>query len=92
MSTEHEDADVCNGLAAYAVKQADIRRSLVQTFQKIWGTPITEVAQYTMDNDGEDHEVVAPMPAKAEDEEDDHKVGSESEDDLARFEDDWDED
>lgn len=92
---EHENPDTRDGLAAYAAEQADIRRSLVQTYRKIWGTPITEVAQYTMDDDGEDNEVIVPVPYKAEGEEgegDDHGDSSESEDDLARFDDDSDED
>ena len=60
-----EDPDVREGLSAYASRQAESRRCLIQTFRKMWDMPITEVAQYTMDDDQGEDELIVPMPEVA---------------------------
>ena len=90
MFANHEnDPIVRDGLASYAVKQADLRRSLVQSFQHIWGIPIMEVVQYTMDEGTGEGDAVMLV-----DDQDEGNEGivmdSDSEDDEMRLKDDSD--
>lgn len=86
----HEnDPIVRDGLVSYAAKQADLRRSLVQSFQHLWGIPITEVVQYTMDEGTGEGDAVMLV-----DDQDEGNEGivmdSDSEDDEMRLKDDSD--
>lgn len=97
LSAHEPNAIIREGLACYAAEQADIRRGMIQSYQHIWGVPITEAALYTMDQDQEDADlVVLPQLAnvaegnneiRAEDSDD-----SDAEDGLYHFEDDSDDD
>lgn len=73
------------GLACYAAKQADIRRSLMESFWAIWDFPIAEIPLYTMDEGMEDDDEVPAGPEGQdgnieEDGDDDEALPSDSED------------
>ena len=61
-AAHEEDVNIRQGLSAYASRQAHARRRLAETFRQLWDLPITEVAQYTLDDDPEEDKLVIPMP------------------------------
>ena len=88
MPAAHEnDADIRNGLSAHAAEQADIRRCMAQSYRRLWDIPITEVAQYRMDDGQEEDDLVVPMPDATRDEDEEVQEDSDSDNDLAWFED-----
>ena len=62
LADHEEDANIRQGLLAYASRQAQARRDLAETFRKLWDLPITAVAQYTLDANPAEDELVIPMP------------------------------
>ena len=56
MLANHEENPIAReGLSCYAARQADMYRSIIQSFMKLWSILITQAAVYTLD-EGQEHE------------------------------------